>query len=212
MFWKTKKNDSKINEILDRVIAAVSDEETQNKYANPAKADGTTCAPKCDQIAGAYGEFGRTPTNPIPVNGPLGEVTYLSLLRRSDGMPFVFHRLGSRHGLDCYEVMSLDRRTREELWFDFYFLGRSRKAPEGYRLESRLEAHNLVYGTNGRLKNFPNDTYEGVRNYQERLFKQVLLPTYTVRAFCLPEFEKVDWAFLNPAYRQHLMRSRTLRT
>jgi hypothetical protein len=32
----------------------------------------------CDEIIGAAGEFGRDQRNPIPVNGPLGEIIYLS--------------------------------------------------------------------------------------------------------------------------------------
>ena len=48
----------------------------------------------CDEIAGPVGEFGRDPRNPIPVNGPLGELTYLSNLRTVDSQPIMFHRLG----------------------------------------------------------------------------------------------------------------------
>ena len=37
-----------------------------------------------DQNEGAFGAFGRTITNPIPVNGPIGEIIYLSALRRGE--------------------------------------------------------------------------------------------------------------------------------
>ena len=38
----------------------------------------------CDQITGGYGPFGGL-TNPIPVNGPIGEIKYLGKLRGKAG-------------------------------------------------------------------------------------------------------------------------------
>ena len=34
----------------------------------------------CDEVSGSYGEFGSA-TNPIPVNGVMGEIKYLAKLR-----------------------------------------------------------------------------------------------------------------------------------
>ena len=64
----------------------------------------------CDAIAGGIGEFGRCATNPIPCNGPIGEVLYLSRLRTVGHQPMMFHRLGSTAGLkgsvDTYGLLS----------------------------------------------------------------------------------------------------------
>ncbi len=49
----------------------------------------------CDEIPDSYGEFGRTPTNPIPVNGPKGEMLYFQNIRTNDNKPLLFHRLTS---------------------------------------------------------------------------------------------------------------------
>src|SRR6516225_9834966 len=37
--------------------------------------------------------------NPIPTNGPLGEVIYLSRLRTQSGSPIMFHRVRAEDGL-----------------------------------------------------------------------------------------------------------------
>ena len=49
----------------------------------------------CDELKNITGDFGRVATNPIPVNGPLGEIKYLNRIRSSDGCGFIFHRIGS---------------------------------------------------------------------------------------------------------------------
>jgi hypothetical protein len=48
----------------------------------------------CDEIPNGYGEFGSI-TNPIPVNGTLGEIKYLGKLRGETGFPLFFHRYAS---------------------------------------------------------------------------------------------------------------------
>ena len=37
--------------------------------------------------------FGITPNEPIRVNGSLGEVIYISMLRTPENVPFIGHRL-----------------------------------------------------------------------------------------------------------------------
>jgi hypothetical protein len=44
----------------------------------------------CDVIANSVGKFGRDVGNPIPVNGPIGEVIYLSNLRSAGGSQLCF--------------------------------------------------------------------------------------------------------------------------
>lgn len=47
-------------------------------------------APAYDKDPNGSGSFGFTETNPIPVNGPIGQLAYLSRLKRSRGSAFFF--------------------------------------------------------------------------------------------------------------------------
>ncbi len=66
-----------------------------------------------DKIPDAAGPFGSL-QNPIPVNGPKGEIIYLNRLRSGTGKPFFYHRLGSLesgatgHPVDVFELASMD--------------------------------------------------------------------------------------------------------
>src|SRR6476469_7244258 len=62
----------------------------------------------CDQIPASFGKFGRALTNPIPVNGPIGEVLYLSRLQTENGNAIAFHRLGAIETVDVFEILSED--------------------------------------------------------------------------------------------------------
>src|SRR5262245_38820082 len=63
----------------------------------------------CDEVPRAVGEFGRAPSNPIPANGPFGQIIYLSHLRTAAGSPVMFHRVRAEDGpagaVDVYEVL-----------------------------------------------------------------------------------------------------------
>lgn len=124
----------------------------------------------CDELKGAYGRFGMEISNPIPVNGPVGETVYLNRLRSEHGVGFMYHRLGSMQSpvtdelVDCFQVMSLDLAERYDLYFCMYFFRRSRKAPDGLKLMpwGRLDGHSRAmvkmdcFGTKGRVKDFPH--------------------------------------------------------
>ena len=126
----------------------------------------------CDQIPGAQGPFG-SPSNPIPVNGPIGERKYLAKLRGQTGQPVMFHRKGSNFSpvvktpVDTFEVVCLDGTQWSELTFSPYHPRRSNLAPEGFTLtptdprtgEDPVEAH----GTTFFVFNFPQALPETLR-------------------------------------------------
>ena len=128
-----------------------------------------------DQLPNAEGEFGREPSNPIPVNASYGEVTYLSRLRvKETGQPVAFHRLGSfgsndvcDNPVDGFEVISLDGTFRDKLYFDMYHDGQSSKVPEGYTMVEELVC---LTGVPDRVTDFPNGVYEAVAQYSKRVF------------------------------------------
>ena len=128
-----------------------------------------------DQLPNAEGEFGREPSNPIPVNASYGEVTYLSRLRvKETGQPVAFHRLGSfgsnhvcDNPVDGFEVVSLDGSFRDKLYFDMYHDGQSSKAPEGYVMLEELDG---LTGVPNMIEGFPSGIYEAVAQYSKRVF------------------------------------------
>lgn len=118
----------------------------------------------CDELSGGHGEFGSL-TNPIPVNGAIGEIKYLGKLRGSSGFALFFHRLGSvsspvsPHSLDLYEVVCMDGTQWNHLHFSMYHPKRSDKAPKGYTLTPYNKSLKMdipyAYGVNSLCTNFP---------------------------------------------------------
>ena len=123
----------------------------------------------CDQIPGAYGYFGITPTNPIPVNGVVGELVYIFRLRSKTGVGFMYHRLGSfssppsKNPIDHYELVAVDASEWYDLYFDCYYPRRSMKVPTGLTvvpwssLDDTLKMLSKLplYGANIKVDNFP---------------------------------------------------------
>ena len=95
-----------------------------------------------DKLERVAGDFGAR-NNPIPVNGHIGEIKYLSKLRTKLGNSHLcFHRTGSHDSdaterpVDSFDVVSLDGVFRRVLYFDFYHPRRSTSAPNGLYLHS----------------------------------------------------------------------------
>ena len=124
----------------------------------------------CDKIPGGHGEFGRAPTNPIPVNGPTGQILYLSQLRTAaTGSPIIFHRVGSTQVgdayIDMYEVLSLDEEVREYLYLSIYHPRKSCICPTGYNIDDKVDWDNPIFGVNGLVSNFPEKLDEHIRDW-----------------------------------------------
>jgi hypothetical protein len=90
-----------------------------------------------DSLPNATGPFGREPTNPIPVNGAIGELAYLSSLESLEGCSLLFHRLGAINTVDAFEVVTTDGRHWEILYLHCYHPSKSKLAPAGFRMGAR---------------------------------------------------------------------------
>ena len=125
--------------------------------------------PECDALPLASGPFGTTDTNPIPVNGPQGEVVYINRLRSPSGCGFFFHRLGSLkskvylHPIDDFELLAIDGSANFHLFFAMYHPRRSQLLPAGCTrvpwnrmadLE-RLMCKIAAFGTTSIVPDFP---------------------------------------------------------
>ena len=148
-----------IADILRRLTDLLENDEKQNSGIPEPHRTGIVGGINCDEIPGSIGDFGRHVTNPIPVNGPMGQVLYLSRLRTQAQSPVMFHRLGSRDGfvnkIDLYEVLSLDGTVREKLCLSMYHPRKSRRAPSGYSLAEKVDPQNFTFSVNSYLPDFP---------------------------------------------------------
>jgi hypothetical protein len=123
----------------------------------------------CDEITGSKGPFGYSLSNPIPVNGIIGEACYINRLRSKSGVGFFCHRLGSlrspvsEHPIDKYELAAVDASQWAILYFSPYYARRSLNTPDGMKLIGwsslekgiRLMSKLHVFGTNGCDSSFP---------------------------------------------------------
>lgn len=119
----------------------------------------------CDQLPLGRGKFGSM-DNPIPVNGPIGEIKYLIKLKGTNGLATMFHRIGScrsevaLHPLDLFEVVCIDGSQWAHLYFDSYHPRRSNLCPDGFYLEplNKLRGidSNSGLGTTYFVENFPH--------------------------------------------------------
>jgi hypothetical protein len=115
-------------------------------------------------------EFGRDPRHPIQVNGPLGEVIYLSNLRTAASQQIMFHRLGSVARIDAYETVTFDGTTWDILFFENHrFVFDSRRAPKGYRIATGTEHEKVFLGANEFVVSFPDQLPDAISNMAERL-------------------------------------------
>jgi len=118
----------------------------------------------CDVLPGSSGPFG-CPSNPIPVNGSIGELKYLGKLRGKSGSALFFHRIASistttaAHAIDTYQVVCMDGSQWATLHFDMYHPRRSNMAPVGFTLtplDRRLKIDlPFAYGVNQFVEDFP---------------------------------------------------------
>ena len=94
-----------------------------------------------NEIPFSVGEFGLTPTNPIPVRGITGIRVYLSKLRTDKGTKVVCKRVqaikdsGQPGPTDEYYAFSEGGEFLSKIYISAYHQRISRKAPRGFRVE-----------------------------------------------------------------------------
>lgn len=160
----SEKLPPEIEVIFKKIDDFLTKEEEQNRRYPDFLRQKISSNPATDVVPNAAGRFGFDPTNPIPVNGPIGELFYLSGLHLESGQGIVFHRLGSSNNLDVFEIMSFDGRQWALLFLDMYYPRKSVAAPKGYkRLERERSQIRFLRGTNKRLEKFPFGVHAAAR-------------------------------------------------
>ena len=158
-FLKNRKKSSKqsIGRIFEKVSQVLTNEEIQNENL-PPMFKSFLKENTLERSISRY--FGMTPNEPIRVNGSLGEVIYISMLRTPENVPFIGHRLGSINQLDVYEICSEDFKDWRILFFDLYWLQKDKYAPSGLTLS--LNDCPLISAINKFSSTFPNEFWPSV--------------------------------------------------
>ena len=132
------KQDDPLDDALNKIRRIIEDESYQNSLYPEGISDSILNGDNCDQINGASGEFGHTITNPIPVNGSIGELAYLSSLVTDNDERLLFHRLGSINTLDVFEAVTLSGSEWHIFYVDLYHPRKSRIVPQGFHFGDGL--------------------------------------------------------------------------
>lgn len=138
LFGGNKANsDGDVRAAFAKIDMMLDDEHFQiGMLPEPVQALIRSKAP-VDQKEGATGEFGMSSGNPIPVNGPIGELAYLSKLRTKSGEGLFFHRIGSVGSVDVFEAVSISGSDWFVFFLDMYYPKRSRRAPAGLSISDK---------------------------------------------------------------------------
>lgn len=189
-----------MTQLFEKIYRLMEDEDLQNSIYPVLIRDQIVNGLDVDCFPHGLGEYGRTPENPIPVNGVLGELLYLSLLKTQDAnQRLMFHRLGSVESLDMYETVTIDGVHWDLFFFSMYHPKRSRKAPTGYSLaDPRTQP--LLYGTNRRVAHFPYGLQEAIRQTTSEIIGIPVPPPQVRRAEEQIQFQRP---------KEHEMRIRT---
>ena len=165
---KSSTGSPEADAIFQKLDRFLSDERAQNSQLPVAVRSEIEGGLSCDAIPGAVGEFGRNYQNPIPVNGPVGEILYLSNIRTMNQIPIMFHRIGSREGIDGFECVSLDGKVWDIFFLSLYHPRKSRRAPSGYRIAQGDSRRALFMGTNQFVDGFPRRIQDAVRDAHQQ--------------------------------------------
>jgi hypothetical protein len=130
----------------------------------------------CDALPEGTGEFGRAITNPIPVNGGIGELIYLCRLTCKCGRRIMFHRLShawppgpqedTTRLRDIYETVCPCGAHWDILFLHPYHPRRSVLCPKGYTFGDYHPVYSkipLAIGTDALDQSFPF----GLRKHME---------------------------------------------
>ena len=167
------KQEKALRDALQHIQRLLDDEDFQNSLVHPAIRDMLLSAPAVDKDPNGVGPFGFTETNPIPVNGSIGELAYLSRLETLSGQRIMFHRIGAIGIVDVFEAVTFDGREWFILFADFYHPRRSRLAPEGFRFTKDIAQFS---GFHKFCEAFPYDFIEKKASERESGMSMAYIP------------------------------------
>lgn len=132
------KEDKALREAFEQIRRILEDEQFQLDMIHPAMKSMIQTCPAYDKDPNGTGPFGFSETNPIPVNGPIGQLAYLSKLETAKGERILFHRIGAVNTIDVFEAVTFSGSEWFILFVDLYHPRRSRLTPEGFRFTQEV--------------------------------------------------------------------------
>lgn len=153
-----------LRDAFEHLRRILEDEAFQLEALNPALRAVLESRPAYDRDPNGTGPFGFSETNPIPVNGPIGQLAYLSKLQTVRGERILFHRIGAIDGIDVFEAVTFSGSEWFILFVDFYHPRRSRLTPDGFRF-AREPAQ--FSGFHNFCRDFPYDFVDMKQAQQE---------------------------------------------
>lgn len=133
-FKKRNQEQHALHDIFSKMSDVLSNDDLQNRLSGPQMYSYLKALPAYDARpnAGHEGPLGEVRLNPIPANGPIGSLVYLSSLRHSSGSRITFHRVQSIERVDMYEYVTLDGLHWGWLFVDMYHFRKSKPTPDGF--------------------------------------------------------------------------------
>lgn len=132
------KEDKALREAFEQIRRIIEDEQFQLDMIHPAMKAMIESRPAYDQDPNGTGPFGFSETNPIPVNGSIGQLAYLSKLETERGERILFHRIGAVDTIDVFEAVTFSGSQWFILFVDLYHPRRSRLTPDGFRFTDEV--------------------------------------------------------------------------
>ncbi len=132
------KEESPLEQAIKEVRRIIEDEKYQLEMLNPMVLELIESGESCDEISNSSGSFGCSVTNPIPTNGAIGSLAYLSQLETTKGERIMFHRIGAINTIDVFEAVTFSGSEWFIFFLDCYHPRKSRKLPEGFHLMEGL--------------------------------------------------------------------------
>lgn len=160
-FWSgllgANKSDNAVGDVLGKIRLILEDEKFQLELMHPVLKTMLASAPARDRLPDSKGFLGWSVLDAIPVNGPIGELAYLSRLEAESGQRILFHRLGAIGTVDVYETVTFDGADWFILFLDPYHSRRSRLPATTFQFTKELP---LFSGFHRYCENFPYDFSE----------------------------------------------------
>lgn len=157
LLGKENEGDKQLRDAMKMIAKIIDDESFQNSLVPEVVAEMIKNGLSVDQLPNGVGVFGLEEGNPIPVNGAIGEMAYLSRLETNQGERLLFHRIGAINMIDVFEAVTYSGSAWYIFFMDVYHPRRSRKAPPGFRIATELRQFS---GFNNYSRNFPYDFAE----------------------------------------------------
>lgn len=158
---KSDINRTRSEKMYDDALKLFNSAALQNETLEPDLKKQVEQGEDCDIVSNAAGRFGHDVGNPIPVNGPLGEMTYLSRLRlRNTGSMVFFHKIDAIGHIDKFELVNVSGKFVDYLYLDMYHPRASRRYPDGYTLEKEAV---FPRGVTSTVPDFPAGLYKLIK-------------------------------------------------